>query len=145
MKLIPWALPLALLLTTAEAGAQAQIGYQRPYTNPYGTPTFSPYLNLLRRGSNPAINYYGIVRPEVQTFNAIRQIQGDVSATANALAADQQQAAQLTTGHPVQFLNTTHYFMNMTGAGPVPRAGTAQPSLGVGSRPSMGPPQQRRP
>lgn len=137
MKLIPWTLPaaLVLLLTVAGGSAHAQGGgYVRPYSNPFGTPVFSPYLNLLQRGTNPAINYYGIVRPEIQTNNALRTLQGDVNANATALSADQAQANQIATGHSVQFLNTTHYFMNTTGAGGTARVGS-QPNflVGVGS------------
>src|SRR5688500_1448403 len=30
-------------------------------------PVVSPYLNLARRDVNPAVNYYGIVRPQLAT------------------------------------------------------------------------------
>jgi hypothetical protein len=29
-------------------------------------PALSPYINLLRRGADPAVNYYGLVRPIVE-------------------------------------------------------------------------------
>ncbi len=55
---------LLLGLTVQSASAQP-LRYQRPQVNPYGTPTVSPYLNIAS-GMNPAISYYGIVRPTVQ-------------------------------------------------------------------------------
>jgi hypothetical protein len=155
MKLIPWTVPVALglLLSVAEGSAQAQIVYQRPQTNPYGTPAFSPYLNLLRPGTNPAINYYGLVRPEIQTNSSIRQLQAQTSANANAIIDEQTGLAA--TGHTVQFQNTTHYFLNYTGAGGTQRTGAATPQsnffTGVsgatvrpGVRPQTGAPATRK-
>lgn len=54
----------ATMLFVGSARAQPNYGTGR-YANPgtVGQPTFSPYLNLLR-GGNPALNYYGLVRPE---------------------------------------------------------------------------------
>ncbi len=65
-----------LLLSSGEASAQ----YQRPpqASGPHGQPV-SPYLNLLNRRTNPAINYYGIVRPQVQFNQAIQQQQADLN------------------------------------------------------------------
>ena len=53
--------------------AQGPGPYTRPQTgNPYAQPVFSPYLNLLRRGTNPAVNYYGLVRPEIDFRNSLQ-------------------------------------------------------------------------
>jgi hypothetical protein len=38
-----------------------------------GRPPVSPYLNL-GRGGNPAINYYGVVRPQQQAALAIQSL-----------------------------------------------------------------------
>ena len=43
-------------------------------------PPFSPYLNLVRPGGSPALNYYGLVRPEVQARQSIQNLQGAVAA-----------------------------------------------------------------
>ena len=54
--------------TTNPATAQAL----RPFAPGYGgNPAISPYLNLLQRG-NPAVNYYGLVRPQQQYIHARR-------------------------------------------------------------------------
>jgi hypothetical protein len=60
----PTLLALAAMLAAGVVYAQAPIAPQAP-TQPYSPPVVSPYLNLLNRG-NPAINYYGLVRPQVQ-------------------------------------------------------------------------------
>jgi len=65
----PAALALAGALLTAPA--QAQVPY-RP--GGYLPPAYSPYLNLLRQG-NPAINYYGLVRPQIDFRNQIQGLQ----------------------------------------------------------------------
>ena len=39
-------------------------------------PVFSPYLNLTRQGS-PTLNYYGLIRPEMQARQADRGSQAD--------------------------------------------------------------------
>jgi hypothetical protein len=142
MNVIRGALPVivVLLLAGTATRAPAQAIYQRPLTNPYGNPVFSPYLNLVRGGTNAAINYYGLVRPEIQTNQALRTLRGDVNANASALSQEQLNALP-TTGHQVQFLNTTHYFFNTTGAGAASALGLgarSQPNFAAGSRPQQG-------
>jgi hypothetical protein len=43
------------------------------------TPSFSPYLNLLRNDTNPALNYFTLVRPQVRQdqTNRVRQAELD--------------------------------------------------------------------
>jgi hypothetical protein len=109
-------LPVSLGLLLCAAGlARAQYPYQRPYTNPYGTPAYSPYLNLLRPGSSFANNYYGLVRPEVTTANAILGLRRETAA--NQAAIVDEAGGLPHTGHPIQFMNTTHYFQNLNTAG----------------------------
>jgi hypothetical protein len=88
--------------TEAPAGAQ----YPQQIRNP---PAYSPYLNLTRPGGNLAQNYYGLVRPEINAYNAIGSLQGQV----NTLG--QQDAAlvgALESGHPTTFMNFSHYYGN---------------------------------
>lgn len=62
-----------LVLSAAPLFAQPPaIG--RPPTGPGYRPPVSPILNIAR-GGNPAINYYGIVRPQVEAGQAIGQIE----------------------------------------------------------------------
>src|SRR5256885_1629029 len=63
----------ALLVALAARPAHAQVlGSYAPFTNPYARPPLSPYLNL-NRGGIPAVNYYGLVRPQLQTERFIQQ------------------------------------------------------------------------
>jgi hypothetical protein len=95
--------------------AKAQVG--RPgfpgAGSPYSTPGLSPYLNLLQRG-NPAINYYGLVRPQQGYNYAINSLEQAVTANRVAATAAENLAAPAT-GHQVSFLNYRRFFLN-TGA-----------------------------
>src|SRR5262245_33245992 len=66
--------------------APGSIG-QPPFTS---RPTVSPYLNLLRRGGSPALNYYTLVRPQNQFYQSLQQLQQDVGANAQELNSLQQ-------------------------------------------------------
>jgi hypothetical protein len=89
----------------------AQIG---TYTPPFNIrPPVSPYLNMFR--GNPAIDYYGIVQPQLQTSQQLFQLQS----TLNQPIAGQpllgtgvpaQNQLMTTTGHPVMFMNYSYYY-----------------------------------
>jgi hypothetical protein len=98
-------------LAVFAAGGQAQYPYR---TQPgfYQPPLpYSPYLNLLRPG-NPAINYYGLVRPQVDFRNAIGTLGQQVGSLGQDVAASEAGGgyALPVTGHPVGFMNTGRYF-----------------------------------
>src|SRR5262249_8648545 len=114
------------LFLTWSAETPAQV-----YTRPGGptTPPYSPYLNLLRPG-NPAINYYGLVRPQ---FDFRQQIQGLQQLTAPATLEAQTANTLPTTGHPVQFLNYSHYF-----GGAINRPGAVRPGAVVQGAQNVG-------
>ena len=98
------------------------------------SPTVSPYLNLLRRGTVPAVNYYGLVRPEVQMRNNMQNLQRQLRQTQSDL--DVMTGADFGlpfTGKSVSFLNTGGYFMTYAPAG-----GTTYGSFGTGAG-GMGP------
>jgi hypothetical protein len=130
MRTITTLLALALGLAPIEAWAQpftqpnrpGQIGqYVPPQTNP--NPTVSPFLNLTRPGG-AAINYFGIVRPQMEAMQAFQQIQQNQAALAAGAAGyggydplnpfGQQlwvdPASRLQTGHAVSYFNTQQYF-----------------------------------
>ena len=99
------------------AAGRAQFGYQRPQTNPYGAPAVSPYLNMLRPGANPCSNYYGLVKPQMNTNQSIQQLQQYTFGINSATQPNTDEAnRQSTTGHAVQFFNYGSYFP-MAGAG----------------------------
>jgi hypothetical protein len=113
------ALAAAALLTGSQASAQAP--YQRPQLGPMQRPTVSPYLNLARGGSK-AINYHGLVRPQVETTRAITQLQQQQQTLLQPMAPlGQAPPTDLPiTGRPVQFWNYGTYFPTMPPPGTPP-------------------------
>jgi hypothetical protein len=108
------AVTVCAVLPTA---VRAQPGFTRPVTNPLGTPVISPYLNLFR-GGNPAINYYGLVRP-LENLTAFEQ------ATLNYAQSGgfDQNRPPNTSGYNTRFMNYGGYFGTVRPA-PAPRPGT---------------------
>jgi hypothetical protein len=130
------------------APAQAQIGvYNRPLINP--RPTVSPYLNIFRGGSG-AVNYYGVVRPQMETARQIYALQQEVAQMPPPMlfpAALTQGLpppdAGSSTGHPVAFQYHSHFYgRGGGGGGSPPVAGGAGNPLG---RPNLGQAQPSRP
>jgi hypothetical protein len=115
MTRLMWAAVTATLLIAANGRAQPPLG-PRPLTG-VNTPPVSPYLNLLRPGTSPAINYYGLVRPEVNFMNSVQALQAQLGYAQQA-AGGMQFGEPGTTGHPAFFLNHGTYFLNTTGQGP---------------------------
>jgi hypothetical protein len=84
-------------------------------------PTVSPYLNLLRSGGSPALNYYTLVRPQNQFYRSISQMQQDIGANAQEINSLQQTPTATgmqmrPTGFVAGFMTQSHYFMNLGGA-----------------------------
>jgi hypothetical protein len=76
----------------------------------YSRPIVSPYLNLLNNG-NAAINYYGLVRPQIAANAAFQALGANVTtlgANINSLEAGNQ---PLQTGHRSSFMTQDRYFM----------------------------------
>lgn len=126
-----------LFVSTASANAQGMFvpgmppGAPRPMT-----PAISPYINLLRPGAMPAINYYGLVRPQVQAQQAITNLTREVQ----AVEATQQsmlmfpgadQAGSVTTGHAAGFFTHTRYYGG-GGMGGMNRGGGGMGGAGMG-------------
>ncbi len=108
---------LATALTLGAVNAQ-QPGM--PYTQPYSAPVLNPYLNLLNRG-NPAINYYGIVRPQIQQGQQLQTLQFGLNRTAAEVNAAETAATTpgvlAATGHTVGFMTYTRYFNTVNARG----------------------------
>ncbi len=104
---------IALALGT-NAYAQPQIGsYTPPVVNP--RPLISPYLNLNARGmTNSAVNYYGIVRPQMENHQAIQQLQQQFQTTQNlqpGQTGQLQEGEMMPTGHTMGgYFNYSHFF-----------------------------------
>jgi hypothetical protein len=98
---------IQLAVSSGPALAQPPVpgGYSRP-------PAFSPYLNLARGGS-AALNYYGLVRPELQFRQSLLNLSNNVAANQQAIGdVSAGLGATPLTGHPTQFMNLGGYFMN---------------------------------
>jgi hypothetical protein len=94
---------LGLLIAVASATAQPPGGVRTP-------DPFSPYLNLTRQGATPAVNYYGLVRPQNQFSNAIQDLQRQIAS--NPYSAEAVSDQSLVTGHAFGFQNQGAYFQN---------------------------------
>jgi hypothetical protein len=77
MKRLVLASFAALGLLAAAAPGHAQFIYTPPATSPFYRPALSPYLNLALPG-NRAINYFGLVQPQIQTANQLGLLQGQL-------------------------------------------------------------------
>ena len=105
---------------------------------PITRPTTSPYLNLNRAGVPPAINYYGLVRPELAFRGSIQNLQTQVDTNRQLITTGSGgtgTAGVLTTGHSAVFLNNGGYFLNQSGGTPGGGRGTAGPAAGAGAGP----------
>jgi hypothetical protein len=84
-------------------------------TPPGSRPTYSPYLNLFRRGQPLYQNYYGLVRPQQEFERSIAGLQQQV--TANRTAIGEAEEAQVNpnlrpTGHNFGYFSHQGYFLN---------------------------------
>jgi hypothetical protein len=106
MKTISLALTMALV-SAASVSAQYPPGYPGGVA---GQPGISPYLNLA--GSrNPAVSYFGIVRPQMAFQNALGGLQQQVT-NFGQQADPTDPTLTRGTGHPVYFNNLSHYYNN---------------------------------
>jgi len=130
----------SLLLAVVALGSTAFVasGEARAQYNPptrgipsYNIPTYSPYLNLNRRGGTAAQNYFGLVRPELDFRQNLQALNQQVTYNQQAIAEIGNQPLP-STGHTILFNNTSHYFGNLTGPGGG-RAGTGQRGAGTGT------------
>lgn len=87
------------------------------------------WLNLNRRGASPATNYYGIVRPNNMTQNALMNLNQDYNnlrQSAFAARNQNQDGETQATGHAATFMNYGHYFPGLNRAG----GGAGRPGQG---------------
>lgn len=110
---------LAAAVIGVVACTSGRLSAQAPVVRPPGVaaPTYSPYLNLLRNNSPAYINYYGLVRPEVDFRSSLYGLQQGVAANAAGVSNIDAATGLTLTGHPTSFMNTSHYFLNRGGQG----------------------------
>jgi hypothetical protein len=107
---------LAWLVCVASATAQP---LYRPGSGltPSPIPTVSPYLNLLRQGNPPYLNYYGLVRPEQRFNTALGTLQQQSAINTEQITDLDATLAAPVTGHRTYFLNSSRYFLTQGAAG----------------------------
>jgi hypothetical protein len=105
-------LPIAaLLLAFSGQTARAQLG--APPNQPLAGPVISPFLNLNRSGASPGINYFGLVRPQLQLQSELTQLQTQVT-TQQYLDNTALTNRPITdTGTGAGFMNYNRYFLNV--------------------------------
>lgn len=82
-----------------------------------GRPALSPYLNLLRSGGSPTLNYYGLVRPEFNGRQAIQAVQSAEAANQRTIGDLLNGGGLPVTGIASQFQNHRSYFLNQGSGG----------------------------
>lgn len=123
---------MSLLKATLAMGALGltSIAMAQPPGVPQSPPPVSPWINLNRPGGNLVQNYYGQVRPQMQGYNALQNLQQFDAYTQMAINEQQQLNQQLaagplslTTGHAATYMTYGHYYPRLTS--PSPRTGAA--------------------
>ena len=84
---------------------------------PYQSPPVSPYINLGRPQIGPAIDYYGIIRPQLDLRQNLQGLQQQVNTNEQTLGSITEPRAISPTGVAANFNTQYRYFMNR-GANP---------------------------
>ncbi len=97
------------LMITASCGWTTTVMAQFGGSAPLSPPTISPYVNMLRSDSSPALNYYGLVRPQQEFAQQNQQLGQGLQSLQMQSSSMQPYSSgygysQLgATGHPVIF------------------------------------------
>lgn len=123
MRPTNWLRPACTLIIlcaiTSALSAQPQ-----PPSGPVRSPTFSPYLNLLARGTNPAVNYFGIIRPYQQLRHQTDQLQKEILLANQSMATGFDNNNDLDVRRSATFGNYSHFYHN----DPAASHGTVRPA-----------------
>ena len=98
----------------------SQAPYVRPPVSPYPRPSVSPFLNL-NRGGVPALNYYNLVRPQMDFQSSLNVLENRADLLGQSL--EEGRTLGLSTGQPSQFMTHGRYFFNLG-----PRSAIARPA-----------------
>jgi hypothetical protein len=107
--------------------------------NPANRPAVSPYINLLRAGSSAGVNYYGLVKPDIEFRTGIQRNQQQIAT--NQQSVTEFTAGISTTGHPTRYMTHWNYFMN-NGVG-TPQPSFRRPTPAVPALPAGAPAARR--
>ena len=116
------------LLLSCTCVAVLMFGSPASAQNPSQPSSSFNYLNLTR-GGNPAVNYYGIVRPNAFNQNALVTMQQDYNSLTQSSTQSDSNSVRAT-GHAATFMNFGHYYprLNPGGGGSPGRSGGSPPS-----------------
>lgn len=135
MKQLVLASFAALGLLAATAPGQAQFIYTQPATSPFYRPPISPFLGLGLPG-NPAINYFGLVQPQITTANQLGLLQGQLYQQQALLGGyggyGYPGTGLLITGYGAGFQNHWGFFQNWRNRATVLGAGGLGGGTGLG-------------
>lgn len=127
-----FALSIAVVLAAdADAFGQTVRRPMRRYASTVGEPIISPYLNLVRPGTDPGFNYFTLVQPQMQQqrnaeMNA-SQLQGVNQDLQQAKTGAYGPTGGLRpTGRGASYRNYSHFYPAMGGQGGGGRAGGAR-------------------
>ena len=106
------------LVSVKPAQGQYFHTYSPPLTDRYSSPyanrpaAVTPYINLI--GRNPVINYFGVVRPELEARKIQAQQYQAIQTLGRQLAGAEPKTADVwslpKTGHTSYFMNFSHYY-----------------------------------
>lgn len=113
---------IGMQVGTGPASAQAPPGPPKPPGPPANPPRFAAYLNLAPANGIPAVNYYGIVRPQMQLANQLQTIQQNQAKPVAPLFGGSPETGVIT-GNPFGFQNYQLYFQNQFNLGQTPGGG----------------------
>jgi hypothetical protein len=102
----------ALFLFATTPAARAQ------YLQPYGGQSYNPMVNLMQRNVNPAVQYMGIVQPQLQAQANFQQLQSDINLTRampGGVAPPRNSGIADTGSAPARFMQYRQYFNTMSG------------------------------
>ncbi|HEV3345132.1 MAG TPA: hypothetical protein VG125_32445 [Pirellulales bacterium] len=119
---------LALALVVGQGSLAAAQGGRRTgmrrYQNAVAEPTASPYLRLIQPGSDPGLNYFNLVQPQMQQQRLNQQQTQNYQALGRQLQQDERQGPfgamtqmRATGGRAASFQNYSHYYPRMGGGG----------------------------
>jgi hypothetical protein len=92
--------------------ALAQVrGSQGGYSGGINGPTVSPYLNMFQANSQGLIPYQELVRPQIETQNALRNQAGAIqNLQQQQQSSSQGRGGSRSTGHSTAFMNYSHFY-----------------------------------
>jgi hypothetical protein len=88
----------------------------------------------MNRGGVPALNYYNLVRPQLETQGSINLLDQRTDVLGQTL--EEGRGQPLITGQASQFMTHNRYFFSFGSRATQPRAATMQPAVMTPSRSS---------